>query len=184
MALSDVEISEALERGEIVIDPTPDVTLIAEASIDLHLGPIIRAFRPNPQGSLEVDLRKAKANDFVRYATEVIDLEQVSTWTLEHGQFAIGYTSEKVTLSSELMARVEGRSSWARFGLQVHNTAPTIQPGYNGVITLEFSNVGPINLKLSNNLVVCQLILERLGQPASKPYSRQFQDSSPDRGTM
>jgi dCTP deaminase len=185
MALSDVEIFDALEKGLIKIDPAPEITDVTEASIDLHLGPIIRHFRPNPQSSIYVDWGKAKANDFINFATDVVDLETTPSFTLDHGHFAIGYTKETVTLSNELLARVEGRSTLARFGLAVHNTAPTIQPGYHGVITLELTNVGTINLQMALGLNICQLILERLGSPAQKPYgstnASSYQGSKPDR---
>lgn len=177
MALSDVEIFEAFDRDEVTIDPSPDVTQINPASIDLRLGPIIHHFRPSP-GGIDVDLRRVKINDFIRYATDTVDLSDRDSWVLEQGHFAIGYTRERVALSSALLARVEGRSTLARFGLSVHNTAPTIQPGWDGVIALEFTNVGAVNLKLSLDLIVCQLILERLGRPASTGYSGSFQNQS------
>ena len=40
------------------------------------------------------------------------------------------------------MARVEGKSSLARYGLLIHSTAGFVDPGWSGQLTLEFSNAG------------------------------------------
>ena len=75
----------------------------------------------------------------------------------------------------DLAARVEGKSSLARFGLMVHITAPKIDPGYSGRITLEMFNLGPFPLKLTNGMYICSLTFERLGRPARQGYSGRFQ---------
>ncbi len=65
MALSDVEIFEALESGILKISPPPDLTQVGRVSINLHLGPIVHHFKPNPGRGVSVDLSKVKANDWV-----------------------------------------------------------------------------------------------------------------------
>ncbi|MFZ5587871.1 MAG: dCTP deaminase [Thermodesulfobacteriota bacterium] len=66
-----------------------------------------------------------------------------------------------------LAARVEGRSSLARLGLQIHMTAPTIHAGFYGKIALEIFNAGPFPLKLKKGLAICQLIIEEIKTPPS-----------------
>ena len=46
------------------------------------------------------------------------------------------------------MGFVEGRSSYARIGVTVHVTAPKIEPGFNGHITLEMANFGKLPVPL------------------------------------
>ena len=48
-----------------------------------------------------------------------------------------------------MIARVEGRSTYARVGLSMHQTAPWIQPGWSGPIILEIKNNGPLAIKLT-----------------------------------
>ena len=73
-----------------------------------------------------------------------------------------------------LAARIEGKSSRARFGLLVHFTAPTIHAGWDGRITLEIMCLGSMPLKLYPGLPICQLIIEEVaGEPT--PGASQFQ---------
>ncbi len=74
-------------------------------------------------------------------------------FTLEPRQFVLSQTLETVEFpikegSVPLAARVEGRSSWARCGLLVHFTAPTIHAGFKGPIILEICNLGPATISL------------------------------------
>lgn len=65
-----------------------------------------------------------------------------------------------------LAARVEGKSSLARFGLLVHFTAPTIHAGFEGNIALEMMNLGPASIRLVSGMPICQLIIEQVaGEP-------------------
>ena len=59
-----------------------------------------------------------------------------------------------------LAARIEGKSSYARCGLLVHFTAPTIHAGFDGTITLELYNLGPLSISLYPRTPICQLIIE------------------------
>jgi len=97
--------------------------------------------------------------------------------TLEHlelpiipGQIALG-------------ARIEGKSSYARCGLLVHFTAPTIHAGFVGTITLELINLGPYSIALYPNAPICQLIFETvLGEPT--PNEGQFQGQQSPGGNV
>ena len=54
-------------------------------------------------------------------------------------------------------------------------TAPKIDPGFRGSITLEMFNLGPFPLKLSYAMAIGSLMLDRLGQPADAGYAGRFQ---------
>ena len=68
---------------------------------------------------------------------------------LKPNAFALAYTVERLTLLLHLAARVEGKSSVARWGLSIYQTAPTIHAGFRGNIRLEISNVGPFVCRLA-----------------------------------
>ena len=92
-------------------------------------------------------------------------LSKQQPYVLQPGEFVLGKTHEHITLPVKpgkkcLAARVEGRSSYARCGLLVHFTAPTIHAGFEGTITLELMNLGPLPIQLSPQMPICQLVFE------------------------
>jgi dCTP deaminase len=51
---------------------------------------------------------------------------------LASGDFVLGLTHESIEIPQHLIGLVEGRSTYARLGLSMHQTAPWIQPGWSG----------------------------------------------------
>ena len=180
MILSDVQIREALENGDLAIFPF-DVGrgAIQPASVDLRLGSTISDLGVNPVEGLYIDPDKLDVNSFIHSQAEIRDLNR-EPFFLHPGQFAIGVTLEHVTLSTRLGARVDGKSRLARLGVGVHITAPKIDPGFANHITLEIFNLGPWVIMLQNQMEICSLILEPLGQPALRGYEGQFQGIGPN----
>ena len=180
MILSDFQIREALETGDLAIVPfNPDSGAIQPASIDLRLGPNISDPGTNPVEGIYVDPNKLDVNTFIQSqsTTRVLSRE---TLFLHPGQFVVGATLEHISLSTRLGARVEGKSRLARLGVGVHVTAPKIDPGFSNHITLEIFNLGPWVIMLQNEMNICSLILEPLGQPALSGYEGMFQGTNPD----
>ncbi len=87
----------------------------------------------------------------------------------------LAYTLESISLSNEFSARVEGRSSFARLGVAIHQTAPTVHATFQGQLRLEISNVGPFRCVLRPGMTIGQLIIERLGMPAATTLKSRFQ---------
>ena len=82
-------------------------------------------------------------------------------------------------LTGGLSARIEG-SSFARTALLIHFTAPTIYAGFEGTITLEIMNLGPIPMTLTPELRLCQLIIETVDgdvMPAPSQFHGQAMPS-------
>jgi dCTP deaminase len=97
-------------------------------------------------------------------------------YLLQPNHLVLAWTREYVNLVSHnrVAARVEGKSSLARFGLGIHVTAPTIHAGFDGHIRLEMVNHGKIPIRLRTGMRICQLIFEQtLGTP-EKGYQGQF----------
>lgn len=85
------------------------------------------------------------------------------TFCLEPNEFVLALTHERIQMPRNLIAMVEGRSTYARVGLSMHQTAPWIQPGWGGKITLEIRNSGPLNIDLTPlDDMPCQLTFFRL----------------------
>ena len=85
------------------------------------------------------------------------------TFILEPNEFVLALTYERIWMPRNLIAMVEGRSTYARVGLSMHQTAPWIQPGWNGQITLEIRNSGPLKIELTPLIdMPCQLTFFQL----------------------
>lgn len=76
---------------------------------------------------------------------------------------------ERFYMPDNLVARVEGKSTWARQFLQVH-AAGFIDPGFHGDITLELKNEGHNLLVLTPGEVIAQVSFQLLDAPARRPY--------------
>jgi deoxycytidine triphosphate deaminase len=86
------------------------------------------------------------------------------SYLLKPDEFVLAMTHEKITVPPNLIAMVEGRSTYARVGLTMHQTAPWIQPGWDNTrIILEIKNNGPLNIELTPMVDrPCQLTFIRL----------------------
>lgn len=75
------------------------------------------------------------------------------TYLLRPKEFILASTLERVSIPGTLVARIEGKSTWARKGLVIH-TAGFIDPGFQGQLTLEMTNLSntPILLELGKRI--------------------------------
>jgi dCTP deaminase len=110
-----------------------------------------------------------------------IDPDANIGFVLNPAVLVLAWTQEKIHLRdhARVAARVEGKSSLARIGLGIHVTAPTIHAGFRGPIQLEMINHGPVPIRLTVGMPVCQLVFEQtLGMP-DKAYQGQFLGQEP-----
>ncbi len=177
MILSNIEIHRALDDGRLVIDPPPVPRFpqgdadcpYQTTAVDLCLGNEISYFREGL--ALDINLRQGGFSRLFGQNSETRTLSQEQPFVLRPNRLVLGRTRERVELpildgQQTLAARVEGKSSYARCGLLVHFTAPTIHAGFAGTITLELINLGPCNISLYPDAPICQLIIETvLGTP-------------------
>ncbi len=61
-------------------------------------------------------------------------------------------------------------SSLGRLGLLIHSTAGFIDPGWNGHVTLELSNVANLPITIYYGMKIGQLSFVQLSEPAAAPY--------------
>ena len=91
-------------------------------------------------------------------------------FVLHPGEFALGSTMEKVSIPPDLVARLEGRSSIGRIAVVVHATAGFVDPGFEGQITLELSNLGRCAVKLYPGMRISQIVFHQMTSAAERPY--------------
>ena len=162
MVLSDRSITEALATGRLVIEPIAE-DAVQPASIDIRLGGEFRVFRNHREAY--IDVRQP-----VEALTETVTIEPDEPFGLHPGEFVLGTTLERVTLADDLVARVEGKSSLGRLGLLVHATAGYVDPGWDGQLTMELSNVATLPIRLYYAMKIGQLSFLELTTKADRPY--------------
>lgn len=170
MILSDSKIRERLYSGNIVIKPELSDEAIQPATIDLRLGPdLLRA--GYDVGYDAIDLERVG----VVVPVSKVDLkrEYDNKYILNTNEFILGSTTEYLECPSDLVCRVEGKSSLGRIGLLVHATAGFIDPGFKGNITLEIKNIGNYPIVLRNNMKICQICFETLEGVVLRPYGHK-----------
>ena len=162
MVLSDRSITEALATGRLVIDPIGE-DAVQPASLDIRLDRHFRVFRNHREAFIDI---REQAEDL----TEGEEIADDEPFVLHPGEFVLGSTLERVQLANDLVARVEGKSSLGRLGLLVHATAGYVDPGWNGHLTLELSNVATLPIRLYFGMKIGQLSFQNLTTPADRPY--------------
>ncbi len=162
MVLSDRGIRTAIEAGRIRLEPF-DEALIQPASIDVRCDHRFRVFRNSRYGHIDVKQEQPEL-------TELIEIEDGGPFILHPGEFVLGATLERVTLGDDIVSRLEGKSSLGRLGLQVHSTAGFIDPGFDGQVTLELTNVANLPITLYPGMKIGQMSFMDLDQPAEHPY--------------
>jgi dCTP deaminase len=75
-----------------------------------------------------------------------------------------------VKLPDDLVARLEGKSSLGRLGLLIHSTAGFIDPGWDGHVTLELSNVANLPITIYYGMKIGQISFVQLTEPSAHPY--------------
>ncbi len=161
MVLSDRSIREALSAGRIKIDPM-DESCIQPSSVDLHVDQYFRLFRNHT--SRVIDVREDQED-----LTELVDVG-TDPLILHPGEFVLGSTTEKVTLPSDLVARLEGKSSLGRLGLLIHSTAGFVDAGWDGHLTLELSNVANLPITVYPGMKIGQISFLQMTTAADHPY--------------
>lgn len=162
MLMSDRDINAAVVAGGIALDPW-DPDMLQPASVDVRLDRLFRIFQNHRYPVID------PAEDQPEL-TQLVEVEGDEAFVLHPGEFVLGATLEQVSLSAEIAARLEGKSSLGRLGLLTHSTAGFIDPGFTGHVTLELSNVATLPIKLYPGMKIGQLCFFRLSSAAEHPY--------------
>jgi len=162
VVLSDRSIREQLEAGGIAIDPLADAA-IQPSSVDLRCDRYFRVFRNDTTPYIDP---KQPQEDL----TELVEVAEVGSFILHPGEFVLGSTLERVTLGPDLVARLDGKSSLGRLGLLIHSTAGFVDAGWDGHLTLEFSNVANLPIAIYPGMKIGQISFLQMSTEADVPY--------------
>ena len=103
-------------------------------------------------------------------------------YVLKPNEFILGSTIEKVKLPSTVSAFFDGKSGLGRKGIGTHITAGFIDAGFEGNVTLEIKNNSDKQFRLSEGMLIGQLIFFELKSECMRPYgsdglNSHYQDS-------
>ena len=162
MVLSDRDIRAEIEAGRIVIDPfVPEA--VQPSSVDLHLDNRFRVFRNSRYPYIDVREEQPEL-------TELVEIGGDEPFILHPGEFVLGSTLERVQLPDDVVARLDGKSSLGRLGLLIHSTAGFVDPGWDGNLTLELSNVANLPITLYDGMRIGQISFQRMSSPVEVAY--------------
>ncbi len=163
MYLSDKDIHDAVKSGEITLTPFEPKRL-QPATYDIRLG---NTFIIN-------DAHSTKVIDPVKGLypkTHTVDVKDGEEFVLHPGVSILGYSKEKFG-SDKYLIEVNGKSSLARIGLIVHNSASIVNPGHYLHIALELCNLNNIPIVLRPGMEIAQLSFAQLSSHTKRNYEQ------------
>jgi dCTP deaminase len=143
---------------------------VQPASVDLLLDDEFRIFEHATTRYVDLSDSESHAN-----LTKLVPAHPDFGFILHPGEFVLAGTQEIVRLPRHIMARVEGKSSLGRLGLIVHATAGFIDPGFEGQITLEMTNLLRVPIILRPGMPICQISFSYMNAPVDNPYKGRYQ---------
>jgi len=161
MVLSDTDIVKAVKAGEITLSGF-ERKRVQPASYDILLGN--RFVLTDENETFFIDPVKKK------YAkTHEIIIPDGEEFVLHPGVSVLGISRDYMG-SDTYLVQLGGKSSLARIGLLVHNTAGLINPGHFLHITLELCNLNNVPIVLRPGMEIAQVTFSPLSSPHQTSY--------------
>lgn len=166
MILSDRDVRQALKEGKIKIEPADGLERrIGPDGIDFRLGHTFLVFERNKQPYID-----PRRQETAKGTTRQIVVKTGEPFIIHPHELVLATTLERLTLSDDLLGRLEGRSSLGRLGIIVHSTASIFHPGWDGTATMELGNLGVMPVALYPRMRICMFTFERMSSPVERPY--------------
>lgn len=168
MILSDSEIKKYLSSWSLIVTSTQAYDImqqIGPASLDFRLGNTFKYYKRD--ALTLIDPRIWVESEHI----ETVVLDENTPFILHPRQFILWVTLEKIKIPYDLVARCEGRSSIGRLGIVIHSTAWYIDPGFEGTITLEITNINEIPIALYPGMRIGQFAFENISWSVEMPYN-------------
>jgi dCTP deaminase len=163
MYLSDKDIRTAITTWDISISDF-DESRLQPASYDIRLGDKFLIVKDYSVTNID------PVNHILpEYEELMVTHEQ---WLiLRPGVTVLGTSVEKFG-SEKYLIQLSGKSSLARIGLIVHNTAGLINPGHYLNITFELANMNSVPIILRPGMDIAQLLFAEMTSPPDQDYRK------------
>lgn len=158
MVLVDWQIREAIEKGWIKVDPFSE-GLINPASLDVRLG----------GNFAKIECTKICVNPMDKSTFKVVEYANEDWFMLQPGEAITASLLEDITLSDSLCAKLYGKSSLARLGLDNSSIGAWVDNGWSGVLTIELFNQAAYPILLTRGMKIGQLVFFET-EVCNKPY--------------
>ncbi|MGD0328797.1 MAG: dCTP deaminase [Minisyncoccia bacterium] len=162
MFLSDIDIKKGIKKGSIIIRPFSQKNL-QPVSYDVTLG-----------NEFEVTNRHVTSiidpSNKIYPQTRTIKVKDGEAFILHPGESVLGKQREFVGVDREHLILLSGKSSLARAGLVVHNTAMLFNPCHYFYPTFELVNTNNVPIILRPGMTIAQLLFARLTSPTGRTY--------------
>jgi len=165
VVLSDRDIRKRVKGKGLVIRPFRSEN-VQPSSVDLLLGSEFLVFDTHGQSLIDT-------KNEIKGLMKKIVVKSGEPLIVHPREFVLGTTREWVELPSDLVGRLEGKSSLGRIGLVIHSTAGYVDPGFAGQLTLEISNLANLPIALYSGMKICQFSLQQMTSPAQYPYGHK-----------
>lgn len=159
--LTDIEVKEAIGRGEVVIDPFDEKDDLQSCSYDMRLGNRAIITR-----SVTLEELKGKVQ---REEVKEVNVEKEQSISVPGGAFALVSTLERIKLAGNYAGHIGMRTYYIRKGL-VLLSGLQIDPGWDGILVLGLANLSPRTITLDYQDKLCTIEIHRLNREAGKPY--------------
>ena len=169
MVLSDIDIKRYIAEGKIKISPALPPEQFGSCSVDFRLGGEFNVFEHSRHAFIDL-----KAKIGLEGLMRQVIVEPGEPFILQPREFVLAITEESLDLDSDVLGRLEGRSSLGRIGIIVHGTAGLFDPGWSGKATLELSNLSRMPVALYPGMRICSFTFEQLSSPVSVPYRNKL----------
>jgi dCTP deaminase len=164
MFLSDTDIKKAVKEGVITIKPFKESQL-SVVSYDVTLDNEFEVIdRHNTQA---IDPSKK-----VYPTMRTLRIKDGDAFVLHPGENVLAKQREFVGVNEEHLILLSGKSSLARAGLVVHNTAMLFNPGHHFHPTFELVNTNNVPIILRPGMEIAQLLFAKLTSPVGKSYNK------------
>lgn len=178
MQLSDRTILNEYSKGNIILEPF-DIKNINPTSYDVKLGNEVSVLAIDAINDLSE--RKKACKIQLPHSTDLIinpKLKQKSyKWnfddsiTLLRNHVYLMPIKEKIGCKNNISIKLEGKSSYARLGLDIHVCGGHIETGFEGDLVLEVRPTYDIILYYGMN--IAQLVFYRVEGKILKDYSQK-----------
>lgn len=161
MFLADRDIRKAIKKGDVTLTPFDEAKL-QPASYDITLAN--KFIVTDPHTTTFID----PANKIFPKTHEVT-VPDGEAFVLHPGVSLLGYSKEYFG-SDHYLIEVNGKSSLARIGLLVHNSAALINPGHFLNVALELCNLNNVPIILRPGMSIAQLTFSPLSSQTAQNY--------------
>jgi dCTP deaminase len=161
MYLSDKDIRIAITTSDITISEF-DESRLQPASYDIRLGDKFLIVKDYSVANID------PVNHILPEYEEIVVARE--EWFVLRPGVTVLWTSVEKFGSEKYLIQLSGKSSLARLGLIVHNTAWLINPGHYLNITFELANMNSIPIILRPGMDIAQLLFAQMTSPPEQDY--------------